>query len=351
MLDLILLCAADSNVGFGHLSRCVSIARSAERIGFDVRLFVMSDENINLRTEDRKLDYVTIKSGEQLYAEWCGTKNCLSDLAIVDLAHEKILETDIFVELTSVIRRSCKTLAFIDSLEEKSVKNICSDAPLDVLILPYQFEPIADRIGTWRVLQGVKYAVLAPEYANLTERVHRHHANRLLLSCGGADPKDQTIKIVSALNNLDRDLEIRIVLGPMLSDEKKSSILRVVDCSKHKIETLDSPLTLLDHMLWCDIAISASGLTKYELAASETPSILFSIDSSHDQANREFAKTGVVVDFGYDFSYSSLAEEADRLLLDFERRVKISSLGRRLVDGLGVRRLLSNLTDEKNVEA
>ena len=101
-------------------------------------------------------------------------------------------------------------------------------------------------------------------------------------------------------------------------------------------------------MLWCDLAISNSGLTKYELAATGTPALLVSIDEFHDGVNRAFSAKGSVWDLGVDVTPQRIHDAACDLLNDCSRREKMACSGRNIVDGLGSRRILTEI--EKEIE-
>src|SRR3546814_17556569 len=90
-------------------------------------------------------------------------------------------------------------------------------------------------------------------------------------------------------------------------------------------------------MLWCDLAISATGLTKYELAATGTPAILLSHDRAHAENNLAFAELGAAVDLGEIALLSdiTIAETVRALLQDAARRARMSSCGRRAAEGRG----------------
>ena len=101
-------------------------------------------------------------------------------------------------------------------------------------------------------------------------------------------------------------------------------------------------------MLSTHFALSASGLTKYELAYTGTPSLLVSIDRNHAVANVPFAALETGHDVGELATVTTrhVAQSLKSLLVDKGRRQAFSIAGRRAVDGLGTQRLLELLDDE-----
>jgi len=166
------------------------------------------------------------------------------------------------------------------------------------------------------------------------------------VTCGGADPMGWTPIVLSALESIADRLTVRVILGPLFSSALRAEVAERAAVSIHRVEIVDSPDSLAAHMQWCDVAIAASGLTKYELAATGTPTILFSIDAFHDENNRAFAVLQVSEDLGASPSQNSIAGAARRLLADRDRREEMSASGRSVVDGRGAQRLVAKVMEK-----
>ena len=142
------------------------------------------------------------------------------------------------------------------------------------------------------------------------------------------------------------NLEVCVVIGPMFSSELRQEISRLANDSHHTVTVSNSPETLVHEMLWCDLAIGTNGLTKYELAATATPALLFAINEDHDCVNRPFATMQTALDLGYHFSIDSIGREAHRLLQDVVLRASMATNGRSLIDGRGVDRVFMEIEKE-----
>jgi spore coat polysaccharide biosynthesis predicted glycosyltransferase SpsG len=132
----------------------------------------------------------------------------------------------------------------------------------------------------------------------------------------------------------------------MFSAESVANLKRMVARSHHHIVLVTAPPTLLNEMLWCDVAIGANGLTKYELAATATPALLFSIDAHHDLVNRPFAARQTSIDLGIGVSPEKIGQEVSGLLGNVALRSSMAKCGRMLVDGGGVERLFIEIKKE-----
>jgi spore coat polysaccharide biosynthesis predicted glycosyltransferase SpsG len=147
-------------------------------------------------------------------------------------------------------------------------------------------------------------------------------------------------------------LAVRVVLGPGFSKDYRDRLKDLAQLADHKFEWLDAPTVLASAMLWCDVAVATSGVTKYELAATGTPAILLSPDAMHVEVNRPFAALGTCADLGLAkvVSPSVLAVEIAALLDDAERRKRMSRAGKLAVDGCGATRIAQMLKELAGAE-
>lgn len=266
------------------------------------------------------------------------------DTVVVDFSHPVIFaELDGARRLLRSLRAHARALMVIDALGEQTLARHMSDMPADVLALPYVGAAL-ERGKPWRTLAGPEYAVLAPGYANLPPRVMREHADRVLVSCGGSDPNGLTPAVLDGIELIPGRLSVRVVVGPLFGAGLIDALTIRAKESHHAIELLHSPEGLTEHMLWSDLTVAASGLIKYELAATSTPAVLISMDANHDIVNRPFACAGSVRDLGVEFDAQLLAKTVSDLLQDAAARLDMAEAGRRLVDGNGASRLLAELT-------
>jgi len=244
------------------------------------------------------------------------------------------------------LRNLGKLLVAIDVLGEESLIEKPHQVEVDIVVSPYVMSCGDKPEMPWRCLRGPEYALLGVEYANLPSRIQRTCANRVLVSCGGSDPNGYTLSVLLGLEAVPQALDIHVIAGPLSYSDLHTEVKNVATRSRHRITLLTAPLSLLNEMIWCDLAICASGLTKYELAASATPALLFSIDAHHDCVNRPFISMQTAIDLGVGVSSERIARETSRLLGSVDLRRTMAKCGRMLIDGGGTERLFSEIKKE-----
>lgn len=325
-------------VGFGHFNRCVAIGLRAQESGASVALDVRGD------VETGRVVAASVGLG------FCNAENDHIDarhpVVVIDRVHADVLNNPdaLYADMSNWRSQGIRT-ALIDGTGEASLRRHRGLPPCDVLVAPYAGE--AELKETPRSLTGPKFAPLRSEYQGLPSRVPREAADRVLVTCGGSDPFRISEKILLGLESIDKTLVVRMILGPGFVPDYRLSLTGLATNSRHTIEAADAPDCLAESMLWCDVAIATSGLTKYELAATGTPAILLSPDDAHDTANQPFAKLGTADDLGIADSALPMntAAALPRLLADHGRRAMMARAGQHLIDGAGALRIALVLRD------
>ena len=344
---ILFVAAASNAIGFGHLSRCLALAAYAHNQHADVNFLVFGSMAAAERINTAGFGCTLLDEAAMNGADWPQAGGLQSDVVIADLLFPAFASSCRDPErLFRRLRGFGRYLVALDVLGDFTIVDQLCRIEADLVVIPYAAPAVLAGKAHWRLLEGTRYALLSPEYAGLPPRQPRWPASRVLVSCGGSDPNGYTAEVLRGLEGVGRSLEVIVVLGPLFSVALRNELGDLAAVSRHTVQFSDAPCSLLELMLWCDFAISASGLTKYELAASGTPALLFSIDDFHDAVNQFFVATGAAVDMGVGVSVNVVANESERLLNDCALRRELAATGRKLVDGLGCQRLFMEIMKE-----
>ena len=337
---------ASNAIGFGHLRRCLAIADFVARSG-GTPVFALGIYDDSARAAVEAAGWTCVELNDATLFDAASLP--AASLVICDMSHPAAVE-------------SVESLpGYVSDLQDEGCRVVLIDAPLamclaakqplgvDLLVIPYldgelqQVQP-----GPRATAAGLPFAIVDTDYrdAATAGRDISDMADRILVTAGGSDPTGATALCLKALHNItDADLTIRVVVGPAFDQNARSEIQTLAADSRHDITLLDAPSGLLAEMLWCDLALSASGVTKHELACTGTPALLFSIDSDLDAMNTSFRKLGSCEDLGQvaHLTPDILASALRRIRPDRDRRQAMSAAGRQAVDGRGCVRMFEAL--------
>jgi spore coat polysaccharide biosynthesis predicted glycosyltransferase SpsG/CMP-N-acetylneuraminic acid synthetase len=185
---------------------------------------------------------------------------------------------------------------------------------------------------------GPKYAILREQFHGRQKDV-RERPEMVLLTFGGSDPQELTVKAARALGGLEPTVEVVAVAGPAFScrqpfDELQAALPRRIPLIQ------EAGGHIAELMLAADVVLCSGGMSVYEIAALGTPGIVLGQNMREDGRMRAFAAHGTIeyLGLGTDVDEAALAAATRALLADPARRRQMSARGRALVDGLGAAR-------------
>ncbi len=345
LINLLFITIAGNDLGYGHLSRCLALAEHASKRDFSISFLLFGDKDAFSRVEYAGYDCLVepIPALKNQLADILQNYFSVTDVVVADFSHQKIFpDVSCIQQVLNDIRKWIRKVVLIDALGVQALSNKMSDMPIDVLVVPYVGVTISDNTH-YNILKGPAYAVLSSAYLELQERTVREVADRILVSCGGSDPNNLTALVLAGIDRIPIHLEVRVIVGPLFDQGVKATLRSIVSNSKISIVFIDSPEMLVEHMMWCDLAIATTGLIKYELAATATPGILISIDDVHELINRAFANMGSSIDLGVSVTPEQVATHVRSLLDNYETRVMMAMVGRKMIDGKGTERILTEI--------
>jgi len=191
------------------------------------------------------------------------------------------------------------------------------------------------------LFSGWQWVLLRKEFIGSRDNSSRDQTDQpvVLVTMGGSDPKGLTLKAVEALEDLDQNIRVLVLLGPGFMH--KEQIETKLECSQLQYRVYENCSEPGCMFAKADLAVASFGVTAYELAATGVPSVLLGISEDHALSASVFESTGIGINLG---CYSgvekkTIAEAVKKLLDDHRLRKKMSEQALKLVDGRGAQRI------------
>lgn len=321
---------ASYGLGFGHLRRCLTLSDALGRrqIAASFALHEV-DDSVASWMADRETAFVPVSIRDASDTlRFCRDKN--ANVVVVDSYEARA------PFLSALLHAGCRVLV-VDDLADRSLPATWATssavAPDSTIYV--------ERTDA-ELLLGPAYAILRPEFAALAKKDHPLEVRRVLVTMGGSDAANCTPGVLRALNAIGADLEVSVVLGPLVRcvDECDSLILQ----SHHRVEILRSVTDMASLMRWADLAVSAAGQTLFELAAAGCPCVGVQVAGNQAFTGDLFSGIGAA-EILPGFDERALSDAVSKLLADRVRRDRMSRAGQAAVDGRGADRLADLLRD------
>lgn len=340
--DIVVRADAGAGMGTGHLTRCLSLAAGWAAAGGSVTVATATD-NRHLRKLAQRAGagLVSITASHPDPADLEATTALIARRpgawVILDGYH---FDTAYQRALRDVGAR----LMVIDDYASAGhyVADVLLNQNLGAEELSYSVEPYT------RKLLGTKYALLASHFEPWRDwrRSTPDVARRILVTLGGGDPGNQTLKVIRALRRLDLfDMEVAVVIG---AANPHRATLESDLAGLRRFRLLENVEDMPKLMAWADLAVSGGGSTCWELAFMGLPSAMVVLAENQAGIARGLERAGVAEKLGWyeDVNVSFIQKRVDALVSGRQRRAEMSLRGRELVDGRGVCRVISELRGE-----
>lgn len=196
-----------------------------------------------------------------------------------------------------------------------------------------------------KLLLGTKYVMLRKEFLKYREfeRKCPEFAENVLITMGGADPDNNTLKILEAVNLIESPLNVKVVVGA--ANPHYDMLAKEVEGSCHGVEILRGVEDMAPLMEWADIAISAGGSTVWELAFMGLPSVLCIVAANQEGAVNRLAEDGIFQSIGWikDRSVKDITEAVAQLGQTRAVRKGMFLMEKEVVDGKGITRICAEM--------
>ncbi|NER37085.1 MAG: UDP-2,4-diacetamido-2,4,6-trideoxy-beta-L-altropyranose hydrolase [Oscillatoria sp. SIO1A7] len=340
-MNLLIRTDANTQIGTGHLMRCMALSQFWQD-ACGSAIFVMATEapmlEKRLKSEQIQVVRLSVKKGSPEDAK--ETANLAQRLnaswVVVDGYHFD-------AQYQQIIKDRGLNLLFIDDCGQADRYH--ADIVLNQNI--YAHEGLyANREPYTQLLLGTRYTLLRREFWPWQgwQRESPMVARKILVTLGGADADNVTLKAIQALQRVEvEELQAEIVVGA--SNPHQEQLQWACQNSRFPICLKQNVANMPELMARADLAIAAGGSTTWELAFMGLPSLVLILADNQRSIAEKLGAMGAVVNLGWheDVSLGKMAREIGQLLISSESRLEMASLGRQLVDGEGGARVSMHL--------
>jgi UDP-2,4-diacetamido-2,4,6-trideoxy-beta-L-altropyranose hydrolase len=199
----------------------------------------------------------------------------------------------------------------------------------------------ANRAPTTKLLLGPRYALLRREFESLRSRERKipSVARNLLITMGGSDPTNVTLRVMLALPQIQVEgMRVKVAVGG--SNPHRSSLEEYVGEQNGCVELLSDVQDMAELVAWADVGVAAAGAVSWEICALGLPSLLIPVAENQWRAASDLDRRGAARIVDERFSAPQLAEQLRDLMLARESRQEMSKMARSLLDAGGARRVV-----------
>lgn len=341
---LVIRADASSRMGTGHVMRCLALAQAWQDAGGKT-IFVMCPTGLELEARLRLEDVEIV----QLPLTGGSIEDAMKtvEVAKVEGASNVVLDGYHFGYMyQNIIRSSAGCLLVVDDNADK--ERYCADIILNQN-LSASAELYQGRGGDALLLLGTPYVMLRREYYNWQgwRREVKRSASRFLITLGGSDPDNVTLKVIHALKKVNiKELEAVVVVGignPHCRELELAA--KKLNINIHIVRDVSNMPEL---MAWADVAVAAGGSTSWERAFMGLPSLIVVIADNQRMIAEEINKAGASLNLGWheDISIEDIMESLLNLSLDFDLRGSMAQRSQELVDSKGSARIIRALIEK-----
>ena len=192
---------------------------------------------------------------------------------------------------------------------------------------------------------GFEYVTLSSVFQkkHTNNRVIKETVDNILVLQGGSDTYGFIPKIVKSLFNIPENISLNVIIGPNFTHE--TELDKAIQEAPRRFNLIRDKIDLSDLMLEADVAMTAGGITLFELACLGVPSIVicgerFEIGTAKRLKEKGF---GVNLGFGGDIDENTIYNALRRMITNFNLRLNMHEKGKILVDGLGTERIVEEI--------
>ncbi|GAB6190220.1 glycosyltransferase [Marinitoga arctica] len=264
-LNILFVTSGNSEIGMGHIYRTVTLAETL--IGHNIDFFLVD-------TSEYAKKIISI-NGFKYY------ENDIDSLYKIAKKYD-IIVNDFLDTSEEYMNNLKKSNNFIVNFEDLSIysdkANLVINSLYERIKVPQNHK------------YGYEYCVLKEDFLLTQPNNFSDEVKNILITFGGVDKNNLTLKSVIALQKIlkKRNIKIKIIIGPGYKELKKlNEIIQNIGIEKN-IEIIQNVRNMAKEMKNIDLALTSNGRTVYELASMRIP--IISIAQNDRETLHTFAR-------------------------------------------------------------
>jgi len=320
-MNVLFLTEGGANIGFGHVSRCLSLFQAFGAEGFETRLLVNGDDSVKGILGDVPFEVFDWAHALAVAREEEFLKGF--DAAVVDsylagcFCYERI-------------SKNVKCPIFLDDF-------VRLDYPPGVVL---NWSIVAEELNYpqkpgLRYMLGPKFISLREPFWDVPRKIVPAAVASVLITFGGDDSKNLSPKVMGLLNSRFPGLKKTVIVGDAFKNGKEIEAMK--DENTCLLFGPDGS-GMKDAMMNADLAISSGGQTLYELARTGTPAVVVAVAENQLNNVTGWHQTGFALDAGFwtdEGLIDSIEVKFEALMFDMVKRGAAMDAGYATVSGNG----------------
>jgi len=335
--NLLIRCDASISIATGHAMRCLALAQAWQDAGGDV-IFAMAESTSAVEqrivAEKMKVARVAREPGSLNDAE-----NTL-EIARQHAVRWIVVDGYAFgAEYQARLHEAGFKLLLVDD-DGRGASYV---AEIVLNQNPQATEALYRPRGpSTKLLLGPEYVLLRREFAAWRHWERKIHAPacKLLVTMGGSDPENVTLRVVETLMSV-RSFAVQIVVGG--SNPHLAHLRARLEACGPGLRLVHDASEMAELMAWADVAISAAGTAAWEMAFMGLPSLLIVLAENQERIASALSDAGAALNLGraQDLRSEDIRDRLNSVTASKEILRKMSTSGRALIDVRGAERVLA----------
>lgn len=342
--SLLIRTDASTQIGTGHVMRCLALAQAWQDAGGQATFAMALDVpalTARLETEGIHIERLYVQAGSA--DDWEQTIRLAHDLGarcvVVDGYHFKS-------DYQKAIKDSGLDLLLVD--DNGDADHYYADIVLNQNLHAHE-NLYFNREPYTRLLLGTRFALLRREFLKWRDWKREVPAvgRKVLVTLGGGDSDNVTIKAIRALQQVQVEgLEAVIVVGG--NNPHHAQLQSAVKETSAPIRLESNVTNMPELMAWADMAVSGGGSTCWELLFMGLPFAILILAENQRPIAKNLGNSNLAINLGWheNATEQAIGQALEYLTRESETRKSFSERGREVVGGDGTERVLNMMRRE-----